>query len=101
MAGGCGWSRGAWTQGRWAGSGRRGLLEPRSRGRGRWAAGTPSRRELAPDKAGWSRQMGAQGPPELRMFLEDVGLGGGALSCLQETLQGDEAGVWSGTCILH
>ena len=35
------------------------------------------------------------------MFLEDGRWVGAALSCLQVTLQGDEAGVWSGTCILH
>lgn len=59
VAGGCGWSRGL-TQGRWAGSGRRGPGAEKPGGR--WAAGTPSRRELAPDKAGWSRADGSRAP---------------------------------------
>ena len=52
---------------------------PRSRGAGGGAGGRQGRvqKGAGSRQAGWSRQMGARGPLEFRMFLEDVGLGGG------------------------
>ena len=44
---------------------------------------------------------GSGGPAGALDVPRGRALGGAALSCLQVTLQGDEAGVWSGTCILH
>lgn len=101
VAGGCGWSRGAWIQGRWAGSGRRGALGAGEPGEGLVGGRDASRRELAPDRQDrvgrWERRAHWSSGCSWRTW----GLVGAALSCLQVTLQGDEAGVWSGTCILH